>query len=124
MEFYGRQNGLPYWFILYGTWQFLTLEEALELRDTLVKSSAHLGKGEQWKQEWFPILTNNGGDYCFQDLQGGDLEFYSHLDGERVQVNLSLEEFLEHLVQEIQEGEYIFEDDEPTYTGTHQLGHG
>lgn len=42
IEFYGHQNGLPHWFVLYGTWQFLTLEEALEQTETLVRSSAHL----------------------------------------------------------------------------------
>ncbi|MFC4640302.1 SMI1/KNR4 family protein [Deinococcus hohokamensis] len=124
MEFYGHQNGFPHWFILYGTWQFLTLEESLEQMDALVRSSAHLGAPEQWKPEWLPVLTNNGGDYCFQDLNHGGLDFYSHIDGERLPVNRSLEEFLERLVRDIRRNDYVFEDDEPTYRGTEAVGYG
>jgi len=43
LEFYAQQNGLPHWFILYGTWKFLTLEEAFELTGILIRSSAYLG---------------------------------------------------------------------------------
>ena len=124
IEFYGHQNGLPHWFVLYGTWQFLTLEEALEQTEILVRSSAHLDALDRWKSEWLPLLTNNGGDYCFQDLRHRGIEFYNHIDGERLPVAQSLEEFFECLVRDIREGRYVFEEDEPAYRGTGTLGHG
>jgi len=43
LEFYAQQNGFPHWFILYGTWKFLTVEEAFELTGILIRSSAYLG---------------------------------------------------------------------------------
>ncbi|WP_407572999.1 SMI1/KNR4 family protein [Deinococcus altitudinis] len=121
LEFYACQNGLPHWFILYGTWQFLTLEEALELTGILIRSSAHLGE-QQWNLAWLPILTDNGGDYCFLDLRQGDLAVYRHTDGERLPLRQSLAAFLGGLVLKLHSGEYVFIDDEPSYTGPRVLG--
>lgn len=123
LEFYAQQNGLPHEFILYGTWQFLTLEEAFELTGILIRSSAHLGE-QRWNPAWLPILTNNGGDYCFQDLRQGDLAIYRHMDRERLPLQQSLGAFLERLVAELRAGEYVFTDDGLSYRGPRILGEG
>jgi len=116
LEFYRLQNGLPHWFILYGTWQFLTLEEALEYQQTKPHQE------EPWNPAWLPLLTDNGGDYLVQDLMQGSLSLHRHTDGARLPVSPSLSAFLAHLVHDLHAGEYVFEDSEPTYTGTRTLG--
>jgi len=120
LEFYRFQNGLLHGFILYGTWQFLTLEEALARQDTLRWTPAV--PDEPWNVSWLPLLTNNGGDHLVQDLQQGSLILHRHTDGERLHVSPSLSAFLQRLVQDLQAGEYVFEDGEPAYTGARILG--
>ena len=81
----------------------------------------HLGE-RRWNPAWLPVLTDNGGDYGFQDLRQGDLAIYRHMDGERLPLRQSLGAFLERLVTELHAGEYVFIDDEPSYCGSRILG--
>ncbi|MFC4424838.1 hypothetical protein [Deinococcus navajonensis] len=123
-ELYGVQNGLAHWFILYRSWQWITLEEAFPLIEYLIKSTAHLGQERQWSSMWFPLLTNNGGDYLFQDLRQGHLQAFSHITGECFPVSPDLSSFLGELVRDLETDRYKFEDDEPLYVGRRTLGHG
>lgn len=119
-DFYSVQNGLPHWFILYRTWQFLTLENALEVRQSLLRSTSHLPLEGRWQHSWLPVLTNNGGDYVFVDLGGGAVEFYSHLDGSRSPVSDGLPDLLGTLVNDLED--YRFVDEEPEYQGGRAIG--
>jgi len=122
LDLYGQQDGFPHWFVLYDTWQFLTLEEAFRWRDLLQVPPAPSGGQSGWQPHWLPVLTNTGGDYCFVDLHRGGLDFYSHLDGEHLRVSASMGEFLNSLVRDLQQGRYLFEDGEPRYAGVDRIG--
>ncbi|MFN4251849.1 SMI1/KNR4 family protein [Deinococcus sp.] len=123
-EFYRQQNGFPNWFVLYSTWQLMSLEEALTAKEILKISSTHVGHDDQWQPFWFPILTNNGGDYVFKNINTGEIEFYDHTDGEKILISRNLDYFLKMLAEDINQHEYVFEGDEPSYRGQRVIGHG
>lgn len=118
-------GGLPDWFVVYTTWELLSLEFMVKSYPEnldLYGPESQLENKNRWKESWLPVASNNGGDYLFVDTEHSGFFRYRHFDGDVDKVADNFAQFVANIRMDVEEGRYkLSRDETPEYIGTVEI---
>lgn len=86
--------------------QLLSLEEGASERERMLGYSTDDAVGFDWSPNWFPVLTDGGGDYYFIDLATGAVHEWNHELASSTSVAPSFEALLTWYANALEAGDY------------------
>lgn len=114
-------GGFPDWFVVYTTWELLSLELMVSnYHDNLelYGSESKLQNEKKWELSWLPVASNNGGDFLFVDSRRNGLFRYRHFDGDVLKVADDFSDFIYRIKEDVEHDGYRFsKEDVPEYVG-------
>lgn len=108
---------------------FASLESALDTWNILTPMIGRdFPHPSWWRRSWIPFLDNGGGDHLVVDLEGcfggvpGQVLYFWHDWEDRSIVAPSVESWLEHLVEALESGVLVCDEEEGTIREADALG--